>query len=292
MNAETGHAGDTRETGAAFNGGGWNFAGISHPGADCGVAPGRSPRSLPAMLRALPLTVALVLAAPALAQNLPALPPGASAMTTTTRKAKLALAKGGALELKPGSEVELLGLDPAAGTARVRFRNAEGTLPLAALGHDGPPPAGAVPVLPANGPLPPAVTAAIPAGATVHELTAADLAQLPPEAQQLIKQAQADALNAKPGETPAPRMLKLESSSGWQQVAPGTPPAKPDLPPGAVVHGEHHSPTVKTERTFKTKEEAERYIAAEQARVEAAAKAKAEELLKREAAKQRPPEGK
>lgn len=242
------------------------------------------------------LPVILCLAAlPLLAQQPP---PGGTAHVRTTRPAKLQLVRGGAVELKPGTELEFLGLNPATGVARVRFRQLDGTVPIPAIGQETPP----APSLPTDA----AATAApsappplpLPAGATARPLTAAEIAQLPPEAQAFLREAQAAATSAA-GTPPADRTFTTSTSTDWQKSSGPTPPPAP--PPGATVTVTKSSlpaqrttlpaTATKTERRFRTKEEAERYLAAthQAGADEARARAEAEALARAAAAQATPP---
>lgn len=260
------------------------------------------------MVRALPLACLLVASALA-ATPLPPAPAGTIPMVTTRERAKLQLTRGGATELKPGTPLELIEIDEKTATARVRFRNAEGTVPLRAIAEERPVSEGAAQAVPTPVPPPPPHVAA---GATAQQLTAADLAKLPPEVQKLIREAKAEAARADPASVPAAREYTHTTSTPWTPSSPNASGTKPDLPAGSPVTPREVSTEVQFSPSpaqqklrFKSEAEAQAYarspaaqaevaarVAAQRAKAEAEMKAKAEEIARREAAKQRPPDAK
>jgi hypothetical protein len=212
-------------------------------------------------------------------------------MVITRERTKLQLARGGATEIKPGTQLELIEIDEKTATARVRFRNAEGSIPLRAVAEESPaPPTSAAP--PQTPPPPPG----LPAGAKPQTLTPEQIAKLPAEVQQAIRQAQADAARAGPGVVPAGREATHQSSTEWVQVKHGADPTPTEVPPGATVTRNETS-TMTTEiklvpgdhRLRFANEEAARAFAADpaaQAKVaefQAAQRAKAEAELRAKA---------
>lgn len=234
------------------------------------------------MARALPLLWLLLLGTAFASTPLPPVPAGSIPMVVTRERAKLQLARGGTTELKPGTHLELIEIDEKTATARVRFRSAEGSIPLRAIAEERPAPQSAAAAVAAPSPPPGFST-----GTKPQPLTPEQVAKLPAEVQQAIRQAQADAARAGPGGVPAGREAAHQSSTEWVQVKHGADPSPIEVPPGATVTRSETS-TRTTEVTVVPSDHRLRFASEEAARAYAAdpaAQAKAAEFLAAQRAK-------